>query len=205
MHDEISGPGALPYLKLAPYKPDLTRWKHAIASLRRGRDPRDAPIRGGYPESVSPSLLTDRVPNTPELVTYGQPLWPFIAITLTGMAYGRLHVLAWNARFGTHLEQWTWRVSSIIISGTGLWLMILLCYMPVPLWELMKGKKRPSFTEKQLKSNAYVIRYAALYLLGPIYVMARIYLVGESFANLVHLPDEAFLMPAWSKYVPHIG
>lgn len=42
-------------------------------------------------------------------------------------------------------------------------------------------------------------------LFGVLYVLARIYLVVISFINLAHLPDSAYLLPQWSRYVPHIG
>ncbi|KAK1782983.1 hypothetical protein QBC45DRAFT_175388 [Copromyces sp. CBS 386.78] len=38
-----------------------------------------------------------------------------------------------------------------------------------------------------------------------LYVLARSYLVIISFVNLAHLPDSAFVVPNWSKYVPYIG
>lgn len=38
-----------------------------------------------------------------------------------------------------------------------------------------------------------------------LYVLARIYLVVISFINLAHLPDSAYQLPQWSRYVPHIG
>lgn len=37
------------------------------------------------------------------------------------------------------------------------------------------------------------------------YIGARGYLVVESFIQLVHLPDSAYLLPAWSRYSPHIS
>ncbi|KHE85479.1 hypothetical protein GE21DRAFT_1348871 [Neurospora crassa] len=40
---------------------------------------------------------------------------------------------------------------------------------------------------------------------GVLYVLARIYLVVISFINLAHLPDSAYQLPQWSRYVPHIG
>ena len=38
-----------------------------------------------------------------------------------------------------------------------------------------------------------------------LYVVARVYLVVESFGNLEHLPESAYELPQWSMYVPHIG
>ncbi|KAK0647995.1 hypothetical protein B0T16DRAFT_407565 [Cercophora newfieldiana] len=42
-------------------------------------------------------------------------------------------------------------------------------------------------------------------VLVALYLLARVYLVVESFINLSHLPKSAYEMPAWSLYVPHIG
>ena len=42
-------------------------------------------------------------------------------------------------------------------------------------------------------------------LFAVLYVLARIYLVVISFINLAHLPDSAYELPQWSRYVPHIG
>lgn len=38
-----------------------------------------------------------------------------------------------------------------------------------------------------------------------LYVLARAYLVVECFLNLLHLPDSAFSVPQWSRYIPHIA
>ncbi|KAK0652743.1 hypothetical protein B0T16DRAFT_369522 [Cercophora newfieldiana] len=37
------------------------------------------------------------------------------------------------------------------------------------------------------------------------YCAARLYLVVESFINLIHLPDSVYAVPKWSQYMPHIG
>jgi hypothetical protein len=42
-------------------------------------------------------------------------------------------------------------------------------------------------------------------VLVVLYVVARVYLVVESFVNLSHLPESAYEVPRWSLYVPHIG
>ncbi|KAK4450426.1 hypothetical protein QBC34DRAFT_437265 [Podospora aff. communis PSN243] len=42
-------------------------------------------------------------------------------------------------------------------------------------------------------------------VLVVLYVVARVYLVVESFINLSHLPESAYEVPRWSLYVPHIG
>lgn len=38
-----------------------------------------------------------------------------------------------------------------------------------------------------------------------LYVLARLYLVVISFINLAFLPDSAYTLVQWARYVPHIG
>lgn len=50
-----------------------------------------------------------------------------------------------------------------------------------------------------------VLYDVGIVLLVVCYCLARVYLVVESFVNLVHLPDSAYVLPSWSQYMPHIG
>lgn len=45
----------------------------------------------------------------------------------------------------------------------------------------------------------------AVPVLVVLYVVARVYLVVESFINLSHLPGSAYKLPQWSLYGLHIG
>lgn len=38
-----------------------------------------------------------------------------------------------------------------------------------------------------------------------LYVLARVYLVVESFLNLAYLPDSVFATPNFALYFPHLG
>lgn len=79
-----------------------------------------------------------------------------------------------------------------VLCGTALWLLrfpcILLFYLTIFLLYLLK-----------------VLFDISTVLFGVLYVLARIYLVVISFINLAHLPNSAYQLPQWSRYVPHIG
>lgn len=51
----------------------------------------------------------------------------------------------------------------------------------------------------------FVVGWAMLPALWFSYVLARMYLVVESFRSLGRLPDSAFETPAWPAYLPHIN
>ena len=36
-------------------------------------------------------------------------------------------------------------------------------------------------------------------------LLCRLYILAACFLNVVHLPDSAFEVPAWSKYFPRIS
>lgn len=40
---------------------------------------------------------------------------------------------------------------------------------------------------------------------GLLYVVSSVYAVLEAFKQLLFLPSEAYRMPAWSNYWPHVA
>jgi hypothetical protein len=39
---------------------------------------------------------------------------------------------------------------------------------------------------------------------AALYLVARVYLIVESFLNLTYLEESTFLVPSWLQYMPHI-
>jgi hypothetical protein len=37
------------------------------------------------------------------------------------------------------------------------------------------------------------------------YIVARVYIVVESFLDLAYLPEGVYNTPKWSNYLPHFG
>ncbi|GME30609.1 MFS transporter [Neofusicoccum parvum] len=64
--------------------------------------------------------LVDRVFNFPRRRHLRVTLRTHLGITLTGFLYGGLHLLAWDAPFGSRAEQALWRLAGLTIAGSGL-------------------------------------------------------------------------------------
>lgn len=256
---------------------DLRRWQLALEYGCKNDIPRDP--------------FTDRVRNLPRFDNFGQNLPLLLGFGFVGLIYGGLHCVAWNAPFVSELERILWKLSSIVITATGLVAALLLVWTKSPpvlypgkffnrLWDttdpiygvfdlaakklkrcLELVSKGLEAMEKQCKAKReergggnrseeehqseaipkdenitltsyiaillwytavlfHVLARRSIYLLHflmkaslditialccILYVLARLYLVVISFINLAFLPDEAYTLVQWARYVPHVG
>jgi len=145
----------------------------------------------------------------------------FAGLCLAGMIYGGAHALAWNAQFATRARMILWRISSVAIAAPGLYLfgamggMIFIVIPFLPFISLMQKSKtlskalgviKPSLTGIGVILLVILFIPTVLALLGfiPLYLLARFYIVVESFLSLGYLPTDVFEIPQWSQYFPHV-
>ncbi|KAL7274234.1 hypothetical protein RUND412_002875 [Rhizina undulata] len=93
------------------------------------------------------------------------------------VAYGSVHLTAWNAHFPTEIEQCMWRASSFILIG---WFP---CFSVIAF--LFKDEKIP------------------LLIFGFICGAARLFFLEEVFFSFRSLPLDAYKTVTWSNYWPH--
>jgi hypothetical protein len=156
-------------------------------------------------------------------------LWLLVVV---GAVYGGFHLLAWNGPFATTTERILWCGSSValitplgiivlclvvalvaallgataLLLAFGLGLLVECCctWPPTPSW--MKSLTKPLFYAAIAVAICLAVCLAlCCILLVLAYMAARVYLVVECFINLAHLPDDVYLQPQWSKYIPHFG
>ena len=112
--------------------------------------------------------------------------------------YGLLHLLAWSGKFPTPVELILWRISTIavtasgIIAGIGLFIFLSLVKIP----SVKKQQKEQIF-------QYLLIPFLSVVLL--FYVLARCFMIVEAFRQLLCLPDDAYIVASWSKYIPQIS
>lgn len=124
----------------------------------------------------------------------GMVLW------LACLAYGAVHLSAWNDHFPTVAEQWLWRSSSIYIGFCGgLWIVLnYLAQSFGPLnafWEKwMDGGRR--WWQNLLIGIPVIVCGVSL-------ILARAFIVIEAFISIRELPATAYETPAWTQVFPH--
>jgi hypothetical protein len=153
-------------------------------------------------------------PLTEELVTRSSSNWPTedllrgtgglvmgMVLWFASMAYGGVHIAAWNDYFPSTVEAWMWRSSSIYITFSGgLWLTInLLAHLSKPI---------NAYWDRALALQAHWTSYLVLGTLcsicGLAYAFARIFLVVEAFISIRELPLGAYATPNWTQVIPHL-
>jgi len=130
----------------------------------------------------------------------GSTQW--IAMSGAALLYGGLHLLAWNAPFHAPIYGLLWKISGITTASLGVARLVI----PLAMYALSScGDDSLSLWLLFLCWFALKLIYMVMFGFALLYVLARVYLVVESFLNLAYLPDSALTTPNFSLYFPHIG
>ncbi|KAK3503321.1 hypothetical protein B0T13DRAFT_456962 [Neurospora crassa] len=81
---------------------------------------------------VPPDLLVDRARNLPRFEDYEQYTSLYFGFGLVSLIYGALHCLAWNAPFTSTAETILWRLSSVAIAASGVFVVALSAWQKYP-------------------------------------------------------------------------
>ena len=128
-----------------------------------------------------------------------------LGLILSGLLYGGLHLLAWKMPFASRAECILWRFSGLFIISTGLGFTGLKgAFKAIEVYD--SARKHP-ISKSWLASYVVLLKVFAipfLFTFCLVYLLARTFLVVESFLQLFRLPASAYETPAWSVYFPHI-
>ena len=202
----------LPYIELT--SSDVTRWKMASRHLERF-------FWVNTELKSSDDWMFQRRfgdwPDVRRILEFSIALGFSVAASI----YGGLHALAWSAHFDSPKEQLLWRMSACVVMGG-----FPICYIIYGLaiyCDQQQLKERPRtepwkiYHRKHMKEDFWfrvmdkvfpflrTVAWVLLCLIPPAYILARAYLVVESFINLSHLPAGVYKLPSWSAYFPHFS
>ena len=179
---------------------DVTRWKMASRAIQvctqteRVDDMKTYVFETG----ASRPVATPRCKDHPGF-DYNRRYQIYLGLSIAALIYGGLHALAWFAHFDSPTEQKFWRISACVVMGG----------VPISslLWESMDEMMLE--TKSKVAGDLFLLGSLLLagcaWLIVPVYVLARAYLVVECFINLSHLPAGVYDVPNWSAYFPHIS
>jgi len=115
-----------------------------------------------------------------------------IAIAISPVLYGVIHFLAWNDHFPTPLERVLWRVSTVVVTCSGI------------VGVFASGIMRIHFS-RTLEAIFTAIFGITLLLTPPAHVVSSGFLIVESFRQLFFLEPAAYQVPSWTNYWPHLS
>ena len=116
--------------------------------------------------------------------------------------YGGIHLTEWKGHFPTNLERILWRASALSIMG-----LPFLGHAGTLFFKWMRnqfGKGPQKDSQKELDLTRW--RWLILTLRGIAFVcwvLARVYVVVESFASLRNLPKGSYTAVSWVSLIPH--
>jgi hypothetical protein len=180
-------------------KPKGVKTPYFVLSYDEGMPPdfkkRLGEIMAGHPCS---SMLSELFQGRSRLVSFDSPIQndsspddshssaiSFGGLLLGSIIFGGIQVAAWNFEFPAHVEQLAWRVTS-------LWCMIafIVDFLLMMFEDVLKF---------QLLVDKFLIPISSF-----LYVLARLFLLVETFRTLYFLPPGAYIT-TWATNFPHLA
>ncbi|KAH5714491.1 hypothetical protein HBI20_148720 [Parastagonospora nodorum] len=114
-------------------------------------------------------------------------LW-YSSMIIISLAFGAVHIAAWNFHFPSPTEQLLWRISSIGVTT-----------VPVLFILFMMSTVIHSKEYSDSLLGALVLPFTISYILF------RLYMFTEMFISLRASPASVYQTPQWSQYFPSFG
>ena len=129
------------------------------------------------------------------MITIFMNVYVLSVIVLLSLAYGGIHMSAWNWNFPTHVERTLWRASCIYIMFA-----VPVMYMTF----------RCTLALEDVAVKRWDLRFMprVIYLLGTLFwasfVAARVFIIVEAFLSLRQVSVGVYLSPSWLQMFPHV-
>ncbi|KAK7682241.1 hypothetical protein QCA50_014828 [Cerrena zonata] len=121
--------------------------------------------------------------------------------SISPAVYGLLHLLAWNGSFPTPVERTLWRISTVVVITSGMAIALGLLVLASVMLLISEWSGDSDWKETTFETLGYVFTCSIVLL----YILARAYMIVETFRQLLFLPPESFQVASWSKYLPQIS
>ena len=111
-------------------------------------------------------------------------------VASVGVCFGAIHCIAWVFSFPTHTELLIWRMSSVAITATPIYIFFMLSLAAL-------------FSMKSEKF-ADVVGFLGFLSAGILYILSRAVTLVLAFTSLRDLPPGAYETVRWTTFIPHI-
>ena len=123
----------------------------------------------------------------------GQPVKFVLGVAAT--LYGTLHAVAWNFPFHTQAETQVWRLSALYSAAS---------WITYPMMDYVSRLDDKIYITSIPRKYIVIVGRALLLVFTFAAIVARAFLVLESFIALPSSPASVYAVPRWAAYFPHI-
>jgi len=109
-----------------------------------------------------------------------------LAASAIATLFGAIHCIAWFFEFKSCTEKWLWHISSLTIT-----------FIPPVLFVGFRF-------DTHIQPGVQAIGFPFAFLVGILYILARMLLLVLPFMSLRSLPLEAYQTVRWTTFIPHI-
>ncbi|KAF9475603.1 hypothetical protein BDN70DRAFT_232064 [Pholiota conissans] len=120
------------------------------------------------------------------------------AVSIIGIIFGGIHCAGWEFSFPTHAEAIIWQVTSVIVTGVPIFMVISV------LSQSIYFQTETFCLERFFEDVKVVSTTIAIYFGLPIYIIARLVLLTEALIALRNLQPGALLEVQWTSFLPHV-
>lgn len=113
---------------------------------------------------------------------------------VVGVAFGSIHILAWNYDFLTNFERILWRTSSLTVVGSSS--MIFIGFFIVKFDTI-------TFSPRFAHASDFLVKCGTL-VIPVVYALSRLSLLVQAVVSLRDLPSSALDTVEWTRLIPHI-
>lgn len=117
----------------------------------------------------------------------------YVGLLIGSVIFGAIHLAAWNFVFPTSIEKTIWRIASTFCTSG---MFVLFGSIMMILGALERFEISTFLTESFLNPIVVLICFG--------YVLARLFMIVETFRTLFFLPPSAYIA-TWASNVPHIA
>ena len=115
----------------------------------------------------------------------------FWGLLIGSVIFGAIHLAAWNFMFPTSIERMIWRITSIFCTSG--FFVLMSCAIILSVLE--------DFEILTFSTGGFIAVLSMLFSFG--YILARLFMIVETFRTLFFLPPSAYIA-TWASNVPHI-
>jgi hypothetical protein len=127
----------------------------------------------------------------------GEGYWIAFSGVVIAIIFGAIHCVAWSFQFPSHLEQLSWRMASLIITGLPFFSFLVVWVGGMGI-HLLPSWLKPR--ERVLDKLGVGIMLGC----GVLYILSRVALLVIAFVSLRSLPPGVYKAVPWTTYLPHI-